>query len=142
MDRLVKRLETENLRITTARKTIFDILQGSDRALSAQEVCVEIHNSTNLKADQASVYRNLSLFNSMGLAHRLQSGKYAICQQEEDHQHHHLHIVANCSMCGKTYEAEQHPNNLCQLAEGFAKHIKGFKSFRGITLEGVCEKCN
>ena len=145
-DHLEENLRHKNLRVTSARKVIFEILQNSDRALSPKEVCEFLKRTTKLQADTASVYRNLTLFSEIGLTHRLQSGKYTLCQHGEDHSHHtgheHMHIVATCTSCGKTQEVPSHDRNLCNLAGGFKTYIEGFSTFTGITLAGYCEACS
>ena len=142
MDRLEQKLRSESLRPTASRRIIFDILKKSERALSAQDICKKMQGSSAPKADQASVYRNLSLFSEIGLIHRLQSGRYTICQHDEDQGHNHMHIVADCLKCGKTFEIKSHNESLCQLAGGFKSFIKDFGSFSGITLQGRCKKCS
>ncbi len=142
MNRLEEKLKSENLRLTTPRKIIFDILRESETALSAQEVCDKMNDSIKFKADQASVYRNLSLFSKLGLVHRFQSGKYSLCQHGPKYSHDHMHIVANCSHCGKTYEVQKHGEGLCQLAGQFKNFIEEFNSFSGVTLQGRCKNCS
>lgn len=142
MTQLEKKLKSNKHRLTGARKAIFEILQSSTKALSPQEISREMGKATNLKADQASIYRNLSLFTEIGLAHRFQSGKYSICQHGEKSDHAHMHIVATCTNCGKTYEVSQHTDGLCQLAGGLKCHITQFQSFSGMTLVGSCKTCS
>ena len=142
MIRLEQKLKEENLRLTTARQVIFDILKNSSTALSAQEVCKIMKGSKKLKADQASVYRNLITFTQIGIVHQISHGKYSLCQHGEKHDHGHLHIVANCTNCDKTYEIESHDEKLCKMAGGFRMYIKDFKSFSGLTLQGQCKDCS
>lgn len=140
MNRLESKLKTENLRLTSARKIIFQILQNSPKALSAQEICHKVQSSSGLKADQASVYRNLHLFSKIGLAHQLQSGKYSACSHHEESCHKHLHIVANCSVCGNTYE--KHDGDLSRLAGRLVELIDDFEAISDINLQGTCKKCS
>ena len=142
MNRLEKILKNNKLRLTQPRQLIFDILEESERALSAQDVCDKVYDVEQQKADQASVYRNLSLFSKIGLVHKLESGKYSICTHQEDPAHKHMHILASCSSCGKTYEIESHSKGLCQLSRQFKTYVKEFTSFSGITLQGNCNSCS
>lgn len=142
MKRLEEKLKTEKLRLTEPRKIIFGLLMGSDKALSAQEVCTKMSESAKLHVDQASVYRNLILFTDLGLVHRLHSGKYAVCQHDKNYQHNHIHVVASCFNCGKTYEVQSHGDQLCELAGKFKDFIDEFSSFKSINLQGNCNRCS
>jgi|GEM_PF-1485826 len=144
-DQLEDSLRQKKLRITNARKVIYQILQESDCALSPRDVCEHVKKNTGLRADSASVYRNLTLFSDIGLTHKLQSGKYSVCQHEDEHHHHdhdHMHIVATCASCGKTQEVPAHDPKLCKIANGFKKYMKDFSTFSGITLVGSCQTCS
>ena len=141
MNRLEQKLKQNNLRVTMARKVIFDILENSSKALSPKDVSDKMFDSKNLKADQASVYRNLALFSEIGLIHRFQSGKYSMCQHDQDDGHKHMHIIANCEACGITYEVGSHTSGLCEISNKFTSYLKDFKSFSGITFQGLCKSC-
>jgi len=142
MNRLEQKLKNNNLKLTAPRKVVFDILNESQIALSPKDVCDRILSSKKLKADQASIYRNLTLFSEIGLVHRFDSGKYSVCQHENHDGHKHIHIIANCLSCGKTYEVESHSPELCDISKEFKSHLKDFTSFSGITLQGKCLSCS
>lgn len=142
MDRLEQKLKNNNLKVTAPRKVVFDILSESKTALSPKDVCDKIISSTKLKADQASIYRNLTLFSEIGLVHRFESGKYSLCQHDNHDGHEHMHIIANCNSCGKTYEIESHTPGLCETSKKFKSYLKDFTSFSGITFQGICVNCS
>ena len=144
MERLERTLKDHHLRMTTARKAIFSILEKSPKALTPQEVCQHLDRKSprGSNADQASVYRNLTLFSEIGLAHQVQLGRYSLCTHNESDHHKHIHIMAMCSDCGNTIEAKEHSHDLCELAGQFKKYMKGFGSFSGLTLEGICRDCS
>ena len=136
-------LKSNGLRVTQARKTIFEVLQSSKKALSAGGVCQIIESKHPGQSDQASVYRNLKLFEKMGLIHQLQSGQFSICNhQHEKEDSKHMHIVATCSKCQQTLEVSHHSEELCQLASGLKKQIKSFHNFSHLTLIGLCKSCS
>lgn len=140
---LEKDLKDKGLRVTQARKTVFEVLQSSKKALSPGVICQIIESQHPGQSDQASVYRNLKLFEEMGLIHQLESGKFSICNHRHGHSKaEHMHIVATCSNCQQTIEVEHHSKELCELASGLKGHIKSFQQFSRVTLVGLCESCS
>ena len=139
--RLGEALRLKQLRVTNARQVIFSILADSERAMSAQDVFKTIKGQAQLQTDQASVYRNLILFTELGLVHRLQDGRYSVCKHDRESQHNHIHVIANCTKCRKTFEVANHSRELCQLTRKMQSHVKSFGQFSGLTLEGICRDC-
>lgn len=139
-NRFSERLKQKNLRITNSRSEIFRVLQESSVSLSAKDVFAIIQKKSDLKTDQVSVYRNLTLFSQIGLAHRMQDGKYSACMQDED-QHQHLHVLANCSRCGNTFEIASHDDKICQLIKKMKGFIDSFEELTGVTFQGLCKRC-
>ena len=134
-------LKSKNLRFTKARRIIFDILNQSDKALSPKEVFIQTRSLSDIHADQVSVYRNLTLFTQLGLTHKFKDGKYSLCKQNHGREQSHLHIIASCFHCGRTYEVRKHSDKLCQLAKSFKDFVKPFGNFSRLTLEGICKNC-
>lgn len=140
---LESQLKKKKLRVTEARQNIYQILSKSSRSLSAREVFENIKKSSDLKSDQASVYRNLTLFTELGIAHRFQDGRYAICKHDHDHDHNHthMHILANCNKCGKSIEIESHTEGLCKVVKQAKSFVESFGHISGLTFTGVCKSC-
>ena len=134
-------LRLKQLRVTNARQVIFSILADSEKAMSAQDVFKSIKGHSRLRTDQASVYRNLTLFAELGLVHRLQDGRYSICKHDQESHHNHVHIIANCTQCGNTYEVSNHSRELCQLTRKMQTYVESFGHFSGLTLQGICREC-
>ena len=141
--RLEDHLKKKNLRLTSARQIIYQILSDSYKSMSAKDVFEKTKTTSNLKTDQASVYRNLNLFTEIGLTHRIQDGKYSICKHgHHDGDHNHIHIVANCTSCGETYEIENHTEDLCHIVKRINSFIDSFAGFSGLTVQGTCKRCS
>jgi|FLYM01.1.fsa_nt_gi Fe2+ or Zn2+ uptake regulation protein len=142
-------LKDKNLRVTQARLQVFDILSGSRHALSPKEVFEKITHTSKSSTDLVSVYRNLSLFSEIGIAHRFQDGKYSICKhdhlsdhQDHDHeQHQEVHLLINCLKCGRSREIDTHSIEICQLATQLRKFSKPLKELNSIVLQGICQTC-
>jgi len=141
LEKLEQKLKDQQMRKTKPRQIIFEILNRSEKALSAQDIYQKMFNNSQLKADQASVYRNLSLFHKLGLVHKLHSGKYTLCDHEHKENHQHAHIIASCSTCGKAMEIKSHTKDLCKISNEIMNHVDGFSSFSGLTLIGQCSSC-
>lgn len=142
-------LKNNNLRWTNARQVVFDILENSQKALSARDIFKKIEQTTDIKTDQVSVYRNLSLFSEIGLAHRMQDGRYSLCKHGQSdgahashaHHHDHVHIIASCDKCGRTSELEDHSDDLCHLANELKSRAKDFAKISRLTIQGTCKRC-
>lgn len=133
-------LKEKQFRITTSRRVVFEVLSESSKSLSPKEVFENIELNSEIKTDQASVYRNLILFQELGLIHKLQDGKYSACSHGHSHEGH-VHIIANCSECGVTHEVINHNSEICEKVKSIGKLIKSFSNFSGLTLEGKCKTC-
>lgn len=142
LERLKDILKDKKLRLTQARIQIFELLNSSDHSLSAKEIFEQI-SEDDQSTDLVSVYRNLTLFTELGLAHRFQDGRYSSCHhKEEDHHHKHIHIIANCTSCGKSSEVESHSEDVCHMASDFKKLQSPLKQIKEIVLQGLCSNCS
>ena len=96
-------MQTDNLRavlkqsgysLTKPRKLVFDLLlQGRPMSMS------ELVSESGHKVDRASIYRTVSLFEKLGITHRVNTGwKYKIELSDAFiGHHHHMH----CTNCGQ-----------------------------------------
>ncbi len=142
---LSQSLKEKNLRLTHPRRRVYEILVHSGHALSPKEVFDRI--SEDEAADLVSVYRNLTLFSELGLAHRFQDGRYAICRHEhpdaevDHHDHDHIHILTNCIHCGRSDEIHTHSKEICSTVRKLKSHANSLAGVQAILLQGVCRKC-
>lgn len=143
MNMLSQILRDHNLRKTQARKEIYELLKKSQFSLSAKEVFEKMGDKP--RTDLVSVYRNLSLFADLGLAHRFQDGKYASC----DHDHNccsreksQMHFINHCRSCGKSSEIKVHTKELKQIAKQLMKISEMLTSYNEILVQGLCNKCS
>lgn len=142
-------LKEKNLRLTQPRLAVYDVLNESRHALSPKEVFDKISENRGPSTDLVSVYRNLSLFSELGIAHRFQDGKYSICKHDShadlaDHHHDHhqeVHLLINCLKCGRSRELDTHSIEICKLATQLRKHSNPLKELNSIVLQGICQFC-
>ena len=140
-NRFIDRLKKNKLRVTEARKAVFQILSESEKSLSVQSVFSKIQKASGIKTDRVSVYRNLSLFSQLGLVHRFQDGKYSLCRHEHHDGHDHLHVIATCNDCGNTFEVDSHNEAMCEAVNKLTGLMGSMKSFSGLPFQGTCKDC-
>ncbi len=139
MERLRSTMKNQNYRLTQSRKDIYSLLMKSRRSLSAKQVFNELRASS--ATDLVSVYRNLTLFNELGLAHKFQDGSFSICKQDHENQNH-VHFINHCVQCGRKSEVESHDSSICAMAKELKKVSKSLKTFHEIIIQGLCPRCS
>ena len=138
-------LKERGFRMTTPRRAVLELLDSADAALSAYEIKDRLEAS-GIHIDTVSIYRNLEILESNGLAHKvLSSGKFRLCNLEpEDHcdleQDEHCHHNFTCRACGNAMEFH------CTGLEALYKQISLQKGFRieghSLELRGLCASCD
>lgn len=133
-DKFKKILKNRKLRLTGARLSLYNFLAESNRPLSVNKLVASLAP----KADRASVYRNIELFESIGIIHKVYTGwKYRIELSEQFHPHHH-HLT--CEKCGKII-----PISLGSKMEKAIENFGGKHGFKitshQIELHGLCSRC-
>lgn len=131
-------LKNNNSRITKARLEIFNILVKSTKPLNVQQIYKRLKSSS--KTDLASVYRNISVFLDLNIAHKIQD-KIKICDHHSKDDHDHIHIMSSCKNCGETTEIKDHNKSICLAAKSFSKDSSALPEVNEIILYGVCKKC-
>src|SRR5688500_18728042 len=92
-------LSNSGYRLTDAREATFKLLISPEPQSISQ-----ILAKADGKVDRVSVYRNLEVFEKLGIIHRIYVGwKYKIELSDEFISHHH-HL--SCLKCGKVIDIE------------------------------------
>ncbi len=126
-------LSSNGYRLTVAREAIFKLLISPE----PQSISQIIAKATG-KVDRVSVYRNIEVFEKLGIANRVYVGwKYKIELSDNFIAHHH-HL--SCLACGKVIDIkdEKHIDDFIQeVANKF-----GFESrHHQFEIDGYCIKC-
>lgn len=126
-------LRQRNISITTARKTVFTVLQDSLEPISMRQLVEQCKT-----IDRASVYRTVALFEDQGFIRRIQQGwKYQIELSDMFLKHHH-HLT--CTQCGTvidiTNEAE-----LVKSIEAITKPVSFHPVNHELEITGICRSC-
>ena len=133
-------LKAHQLRRTKAREELYSQLQRQKHPMSANEIFDRLPKSS--RTDLVSIYRNLSLFEDLGLVHQLQNGKYTRCELNESCEtENHIHIISCCRSCGSTNEVPSHSADICRMANQFTRLAKNHSSVSEILIKGLCTKC-
>lgn len=127
-------LRQNSIKVTKARRTIFDIILNSENSISAEFIyntCVETGDDINL----STVYRTLELFEEKEIVDKfdLGEGRYTYCIKKNSHMH-----TLRCSLCNKEIDV---PCPMHQVEE-LVKNKTGFTlTEHHLILKGICEQC-
>ena len=126
-------LKKNGHQITTTRETMFRILLNSEPQ-TMNEIILKAHGIV----DRVSVYRNIDLFERLGIVHRVYIGwKYKIELTDAFTEHHH-HL--SCLSCGKIIDIQDHGD-----IDDFIKKITLKYNFmprrHQFEIDGTCPDC-
>lgn len=127
-------LKTKGKSVTEVRSAILDILKSAETPLTPKQILSLI---TSKKPDLATVYRNLSLLESLGVINSVDLGEGFKRYEMHNPDNHKHHII--CRTCGTIGDIEE-----CGLQEIENKIFKktGFKTEKHrLEFFGVCAVC-
>ncbi len=130
---LQKVLAEHGFHNTRVRQAVFDLLETPEPQ-SMRDIIKKAEGSV----DRASIYRNVDLFEKLGILRRIYIGwKYKLELSDDFVQHHH-HL--SCLNCGKVIDIHED-----ELVDTFIKNISkqfGFRPQRHqFEVEGLCAEC-
>ena len=119
---------------TGVRAVILDVLRSSGSPLNPKQIRSLI---TTKKPDLATIYRNLSLMESLGLIQSVELGEGFKRYEINRPEYHRHHIV--CRTCGKIEDVQE--CGLKQMEEKIFRKI-GFKTEEHrLEFFGICALC-
>jgi len=129
-------LQTHQLKRTSVRISVLELLIASNCALSQNE----IEKGLKKKENRVTVFRVLKDFENAGIIHRIVSLPntvlFALCHADcpnITHQDQHVHF--SCRLCNKIYCLES-------LSVPELKFPQGFKaSSLALSAVGICQNC-
>lgn len=129
-------LREHNLPVTAQRLAIAEVVLGSDRHLSADDVARELANR-GAAVGTATVYRTLEVLVRSGLVVERDFGEGFRRFEPARDAPHHEHLL--CSVCGKVKEFRderlERMTTLIAEANGFARQR------HRLVIYGVCGEC-
>lgn len=130
---LSKTLKQNGLSLTGARSLTFSVLNSSS-PLTVKEIITEIGN----RADRASVYRSLAVFEQTNITQRIYTGwKYKIELSDKFNEHHH-HLT--CQKCGVIIPI--HNRELEKFIENLASEEAFSTTSHQLEIQGLCSNCS
>jgi Fe2+ or Zn2+ uptake regulation protein len=130
------KLRANNYKLTPQRIAIIEaLIEHKGRFITAQEVLAQARKR-HAGTDFSTVYRNLEIFEKVGLIHKTSiKGDAAVFELICDYSHHH-HII--CKGCGKTEIISGCPiEQLLKSIEDTDFTLTDHK----LELYGYCDKC-
>jgi len=128
-------LRERGYRITPQRMLILDVLRGSDRHISAEEIYAQVHDEYP-HINISTVYRTLELLTNLGLATRTDLGEGRVrYHHAEKGQHHHL----VCENCGAIVDVDE--SLFLPLKTALLEKYQFKANISHLAIFGRCSRC-
>jgi len=128
-----KLLRKNNHYTTKARLRLFIALQKHS-TLSTKELIRILP-----RHDKATIYRNIAVFEELGVLTRLQLGSNSKLELSDVFSHHHHHI--SCVRCGKVTSLSDNPKIESEITE--IGKSSGYRLIdHQLEIRGLCPKCS
>lgn len=129
---LQKVLKNQGHSMTNARRQVIEQLWGKE-----PQTIKQLSDSLHDSIDRASLYRNLELFEKLGLTQRVYIGwKYRI-ELSDILAHHHHHIY--CLKCGKITVLKE--EIIERLIQDLAAQANMTAVRHQLEIQGYCQSC-
>ena len=125
-------LRQRDLRVTTPRQMVFDVLSQAHEPLSLRAVA-DLADGI----DRSTVYRTIDTFIAIGVVKVTYLGWKKRFELAEAFNPHHHHI--RCVSCGRLAHVEEPA--LEEMLESIAQRHGFTMTAHHVELEGTCEKC-
>lgn len=118
--------------VTKPRLRLFAILQKRP-ALTMQQLIPQLSQH-----DQVTVYRNIDLFEELGIVNRLRLGWQTKIELSDLFRHHHHHFT--CNHCNKIFDLPDDSTIEKQIAQ--LGNDKNFQiTDHQLEIRGLCQNC-
>lgn len=118
--------------VTKQRLELFKYLQASP-AVTINKLITDLPGQ-----DQATVYRNIKLFERLGIATRLQLGWNSKLELSSSYHDHHHHM--SCTSCGKVVAWEEDPAIELRI-QTLALKLGFIPEDHQLEIRGLCQSC-
>ena len=120
MDKITNLTNITNIKLTTARKSILELLVNSNKPLSYEDM------KDNISMDKATFYRNITIFEEENLISSFESNDKKRYFEIKKNQHSHF----ICSSCSKIE---------C-IHQKLEFNLPDYK-IENIIIKGICKNC-
>lgn len=125
-------LKGNNYSITKARLSLFKVMR-SKHTFSMDQLVNKLP-----KQDQASIYRNIKLFEKVGIANRIQAGWKSTLELSDLFRRHHHHLI--CIDCNNMTDLQNDLSIEVSIAQVASQ--QGFTPLEHqLEIRGYCQKC-
>ena len=139
------RLAGYGYRLTLARQAVLQVLNSTDKHLSAEEVYIHVHK-IHPSGGLATVYRTLELLTELGVVFKHDFGdgraRYELARGSQAGDHHH-HLI--CERCNRVINYRDFIDEEVELLKKTEKGLARKYNFRInrhiMQFYGLCEKC-
>lgn len=129
-------LRDHGYRLTSPRWLVWSVLRSAGGHLTAEEIASRV-NDADPTVNISSVYRALTLFETLGMVRESHLGIDDSARWETAHPDDHFHMV--CRLCGSV---DHHGG---ELVDQVRSHLVEHHSFRAdnvdLVVTGICENC-
>ncbi len=136
MTDIAQTLRGHGLRMTEARRLVWEALETAGDHVTAQQVADRVQAS-DPSVNLSSVYRSLSLFAELGLVRESRLGVDGASRWEPIHSDDHFHLV--CRSCGRV---DHHAG---EAVSNIRRHLRSDHGFEAdavdLVARGLCERC-
>ncbi len=133
---LESELRVHDLRVTTPRRLVWQVLSESADHLTAQSIFEKV-NAVDAAVNRSSVYRTLSLFAEIGLARESKLGEDEASRWEPAHADDEIHLV--CESCDSVL------HHSGDVVRSLRSHLGDHHDFEAraveIVVRGRCATC-
>lgn len=118
--------------VTKARLSLFALLNAST-PINVNQISIKLSDQ-----DQASIYRNIKLFESLGVIKRIGWGNNSKFELSDLFQHHHHHLT--CTRCLKIMDLIGEPEIELSIAH-VASQLGFLPLDHQLEIRGLCKSC-
>ena len=129
-------LRDHNLPVTAQRLAIADVLLGSDRHLSVEEIVRELERR-GAPAGTATVYRTIEVLVRSGLVVERDFGEGFRRYEPARDVPHHEHLL--CTVCGRVTEFRD--ERLERMTTLIAEGHRFARQRHRLVIYGICDEC-
>lgn len=132
-------------RLTVAREAIINVLEETDKHLSAEDIYMAVHTD-NPGIGLTTIYRTLELLEQNGMVSKFEFGhgkaKYELAEKYGRKTHHHHLICRRClAIVDYTDFIDEEIEYIRKTEEGLRKKYNFEINSHEISFYGICERC-
>lgn len=137
IDKIETLCKKRNIKLTTQRRTVLDIMLKANKAMSAYDL-LDLLKVSEPQAKPPTIYRALEFLLEQGFIHKVESSNsYIICPHFQDPEH--LSILFICDICQQIIE--KHSENIEKQLKQLAQQNKFLIKHSVLEIHGECHLC-